>query len=291
MKRIAVTLGALAAAGAIYALVQLQAAGQFRSVEVLHPGTCRTVEGMAGPEDIELHPNQAYALISSYDRRSASEGRPRPGALFRLALTREAEPVNLTPGAGLDFRPHGISMYADPDGRTTLFVVNHPRWRRFGPPSGDATGPRHTIEVYDLTDTGLVHRRTLADPLLVSPNDLVALDHDRFYVTNDHGTEPGLLRRLEDYLRLPWANVLYYDGAAFQRVADGLSYANGIQLSADGERLYVSEVTRSRVREYRREPETGRLAELRRVDVGFGADNINLEPATGALWVPGTSSC
>ena len=66
--------------------------------------------------------------------------------------------------------------------------------------------------MFDLSESGLVHRRTLADPLLVSPNDVLAVGPDQLYVTNDHGSEGGIARMLEDYLRLPNANVLYFDG-------------------------------------------------------------------------------
>ena len=49
-------------------------------------------------------------------------------------------PVNLTPDAGTDFRPHGISLFVGPDGRATLFVVNHPGESLFGAQHG--TSPR-----------------------------------------------------------------------------------------------------------------------------------------------------
>lgn len=287
MKRIWIAALALVVAGAGYALYLMNAAGEFRTIADLHPSDCRPVPGVDGPEDVEWHPSEPFALISSFDRRAASEGRPRPGAIFRIPLDRPAEPVNLTPDAGIHFRPHGISMHVGGDGRTTLFVVNHPGETRFGAPPEPLEGPAHTIEVFDLVGGRLVHRRQLADPLLVGPNDIVAVDHERFYVTNDHGTRPGLMRKVEDYLRLPWADVVYYDGREFRRVAEGLSYANGIQLSPDGERVWVTEVTRSRLAEYRRDPGTGSLEEIRRFGLGFGADNINLDRATGALWIGG----
>jgi arylesterase/paraoxonase len=133
----------------------------------------------------------------------------------------------------------------------------------------------------------LVHRETVAHESMISPNDVVAVDHSRFYFTNDHGSAPGWKRTLEDYLRLGWANVVYFDGVEFREVADGLSYANGINLSPDGTRLYVAEVTHGRIREYTRDIETGRLDELRRLEVGFGVDNIEVNPETGELMLGG----
>src|SRR6056297_813044 len=191
--------------------------------------------------------------------------------------------------AGTDFRPHGISLFVGPDGRATLLVVNHPGESLFGAqPETGPSAPAHTVEVFELDGMNLVHRETLAhEAMMISPNDIVAIDHRRFYFTNDHGSKPGWKRTLEDYLRLGWANVVYFDGVEFREAADGLSYANGINLSPDGSRLYVAKVTHGRIREYARNAESGVLDELRRFDVGFGVDNIEVDPDTGGLMLGG----
>lgn len=264
-------------------------AGEFRSVEALHPGDCRKIAGVPGPEDITLHPGWEVALISSFDRRAARDGNVRPGGIHAWALDGSmGAPVNLTPDAGADFRPHGISLYVDSEGRATLFVVNHPGESLFGgQPETGSRGPAHTVEVFDLDGMKLDHRETLAHASMISPNDIAAVDHERFYFTNDHGSAPGWKRTLEDYLRLGWANVVYFDGSGFRAAADGLSYANGIHLSPDGARLYVAEVTHGRIREYARNAATGDLDERRRIDVGFGVDNIEVDPDTGELMLGG----
>jgi len=284
-----------------YFVYLAHAAGEFRNVDNLHPGSCRQIGGLAGPEDITLHPERDLALISSFDRRAAAQGNPRPGGIHAWALDGSmAEPFNLTPNAGLapvsgvDFRPHGISLYVDADGRASLFVVNHPGGSRFGGQTRTgADVPPHTIEVFDLeldaqnAGERLTHRTTHANSAMISPNDVAAVDHERFYFTNDHGSPPGLGRALEDYLRLGWANVVYFDGREFTTVAEGLSYAHGINLSPDNGRVYVAEVTRSRIREYARDAGSGALEEVRRIDVGFGVDNIEVDPDTGELWLGG----
>ncbi|WP_376691840.1 SMP-30/gluconolactonase/LRE family protein [Wenzhouxiangella sp. EGI_FJ10409] len=271
-----------------YAVYLAFDAGEFRSVDNLHPGQCSRIAGVPGAEDITLHPDRDLALVSSFDRRAALAGNVQPGGIYAWALDGSmAEPANLTPDAGTDFRPHGISLFVGADGRATLFVVNHPGASLFGEQPDEPSGPSHTIEVFDLDGLRLVHRETLADESMISPNDIVAVDNQRFYFTNDHGSDPGWKRTLEDYLRLGWANVVYFDGEAYREVADGLSYANGINLSPDGTRLYVAEVTRSRIREYSRDGQDGGLAELRRFDVGFGVDNIEVDPDTGDLLLGG----
>jgi arylesterase / paraoxonase len=279
MKTLAMVIAVLLLAAGAYVLYLLHAMGEFKTVANVHPGECRAVP-VAGGEDITIHPSGRLAYISSDDRRSVRSGAPRPGAIFGYDLTTpDAEPVNLTPDAGIDFRPHGISLYIHGDGREVLFVVNHP-----GHVVTD--GPAHTIEIFDVENGALVHRTTVADPALRSPNDVVGVGLDRFYATNDQGSRPGLLRTLEAYLRLPWANVVYYDGEGFTEVAKRLSYANGINVSADGERLYVAEVTRGTVREYRREIATGTLTLSRTAGFGFGVDNIEVD-ADGMLWIGG----
>jgi len=270
-----------------YVLYLVWEAGEFRRVVSLHPGTCRPLAGMPGSEDITVHPAGTHAFVSSDNRRALIEGNPVPGAIFRLDLDDPgAAPVNLTPDAGVDFRPHGLSLHVGSDGRETLFVVNHPGESLFADlPVG--TGPPHSIEVFDVLGRTLRHRQTLVDPLLVSPNDIAAIDHRRFYVTNDHGAAPGLLRRLEDYLRLPWASVLHFDGQHFRQVAQSLSFANGINLSPDGSEVYVAEVTRSRIRIYQRDPASGELVYRRLLAMPFGPDNIEVDPDSGDLWVAG----
>ena len=270
-----------------YVLYLARDAGEFRQVLNVHPGECRQVAGLPGSEDITIHPSGRYAYISSDDRRSSMAGEPVPGAIFRYDLTEaEPVPVNLTPDAGIDFRPHGIALHVDEDGRETLFVVNHPGAPHFAEPA-DHDGPDHTIEIFAVTGSGLQHRQTISDELLISPNDLIAVDHERFYFTNDHGSRPGLMRTMEGYLRLPLSNVVYFDGEKMQIAAEGLSYANGINLSPDDEFVYVAETTRNRVREYRRNPDSGALEEQRRLDIGFGVDNIEVDPGSGDLWIGG----
>jgi len=289
MRKLTLLIGVPVLAVTGYFLYLAGDAGEFRSVGDLHPGECRKITGVPGPEDITLHPDWEVALVSSFDRRAAMDGRIRPGGIFAWALNGSMDaPVNLTPDAGIDFRPHGISLFVGPDGRATLFVVNHPGESLSGaPPKTGSLDPAHTVEVFALNGMRLEHRETLAHESMISPNDIVAVGHRRFYFTNDHGSAPGWKRTLEDYLRLGWANAVYFDGDEFHEAADGLSYANGINLSPDGTRLYIAEVTHGRIREYARDIQTGALDERRRIDVGFGVDNIEIDPETGELMLGG----
>ena len=144
-------------------------------------------------------------------------------------------------------------------------------------------GP-HTVEIFDLTDAGLLHRATLTDPLLVMPNDLVAVGIDRFYVTNTHGHPPGTMQTIETYLQLAGARVVYYGPGGFRPAIDDLVFPNGINVSPDGKSLYVASTTGRAIRFYDRDPASETLAFRREVPVKSGADNIEIDEH-GNLWL------
>ncbi|MDT8438992.1 MAG: SMP-30/gluconolactonase/LRE family protein [Wenzhouxiangellaceae bacterium] len=279
-------VAALAAAG--YGLMLASDAGLFREVRVQHLGACRVVEGVPGPEDMAWDAETGFVYISSQHRHAAIAGRPVPGAIWRYRPGAPASLRNLTPAATIDFRPHGVSLVRNAEGRRRLFVINHPGGNLFDRRTDwPAHLPRHTVEVFDVSTDGLMPVATHADALIRTPNDIAAVDFERYYFTNDHGIESGWKRTLEDWLRRPWASVVYFDGREYRTVAEGLNYANGIALSDNGERVYVAETTRSRIREYTRDAATGGLTEQRPIAIGFGVDNLVIHPGDGALWLAG----
>lgn len=259
-------------------------AGQLRTIDPHFAGSCERVPGVAGPEDITFDPRSGEAYVSSDDRRAAVAGRAVPGAIFAYDPARPGTPPqNLTPAADASFHPHGIALRVTPDGRTQLFVVNHPRASLFGDTPGH--GPPHSIEIFERTGDGpLVHRRTLHSDLLISPNDIAPVADDRFYVTNDHGSGPGFGRTLEEYLRLRRANVLYFDGQRFRVVAEDLRYANGIAVSPDGGRVFVATLTSFEVAIFRRDAGTGALTRTGEIELDTAPDNIEID-AAGDLWI------
>ena len=256
-------------------------AGELKSIEPHFAGSCRAVEGLVGPEDIIVLPDGQTALISTDDVRATSAGQPQPGAILAYDLTADrATPVNLTPDAGHSLHPHGMGLYVAANGATRLFVVNHPEAS-----SGDQTWERsHTIEVYDLVDRKLVYQRTISDDLLISPNDIVPVGPDQFYVTNDHGGGSAFMRELEDYLMLERANVLYYDGARFTVAVEAFLYPNGINISRDGRQIYVASSTGRKIGVFTRDLATGALTESTEIKLGTAPDNIDVD-RDGNLWI------
>lgn len=250
----------------------LWSAGQFRTIDPHFAGTCRPVAGVVGAEDITIHPESGIAYISVCDRRAVASGNPGNGGIFAYDLnTVGARLINVTPGADPDFQPHGISLYVDKDGQDVLFVVNH-------------QGGKNTIEIFLLQPDRLVHQKTVAGAALVSPNDIVGVGLEQFYVTNDHRHTEGFMRFVEEYGRQAWSNVVFYTGSEFVEAASGLGYANGIQVSADGRLLYVCATVEGALHVFDRNPATNDISLKETIDLHTGVDNIEID-MTGRLYI------
>ena len=271
-KRLLLGTAVAAALFVAWVVWLLNAAGEFRTLAPHFDGTCTPVTGLVGTEDLTIHPQTGVAYLSSCDFRSVLAGRSARCSLYAYDLNATSpRPVDLLPDAEPGFLPHGISLHVAADGTATLFAINH-------------AGGHHSIEVYDVGPTRLTHRATLADPSLVSPNDLVAVTPTQVYVTNDHRHAAGPMRAVEEYLRQPWTNVVLWDGRGFREVAAGIQLANGINVSRDGRTLYVASVIGQHVRVYDRDAATGSLTLRGEISLGTGPDNIEMA-ADGTLWI------
>ena len=118
---------------------------------------------------------------------------------------------------------------------------------------------------------------------MVSPNDVVMLDENRFYFTNDHKYEEGVGRFLEDYGGLGLSNVVYFDGKNFKEVAKGIGYANGINYDKERKLLFVASPRNFEVKVYTTN-EDGSLNFIEDIDCGTGVDNIEFD-SEGNLWI------
>lgn len=234
-------------------------------------GVCTPVTGVPGPGDVQIDAARKRAFISSFDRLG-SEGAPR-GAIYAFNIDDPLDAsswTDRTHGVPARFEPQGIYLYAD-GAVERLFVVN---------------AATRAIEIYDVAEDGmLTHLRSVSERRLTSPNDLVAVGPEAFYVTND--AEPGrdsLLGRLYFLLRAGAGSVLFYDGRSWRVAAEGLKFANGIAANAAGTRLFVAESAGSDVRVFRRDPATNALTQDAAIAVDAAPDNLNVD-RSGALWI------
>lgn len=258
---------------AVYVLVST---GQLDTLETHFSGHCVGIEGIPGPEDIVIHPSGKYAFISSSDRRAALRGDVKPGAIYLYDLQNPSiAPLNITPGAGPDFQPSGLSFFATGADQGTLFVVN--RTHEF-PVS--KTNQEVILFNWTVNKTNRIKSISVG----ISPNDIVAVGPETFYVTNDFAYPDGILADLQTILPLPVSTVGYFDGQRYREVIDGLGFANGIALSRDGTQLFVAETLSKKLNIYNRNFETGALTISEEIKLDTAPDNISVDK-DGHIWL------
>lgn len=272
MKRIVVIAGVLVLAGGIWVVNLLWTAGHFKTIQPHFSGTCETITEIVGAEDITIDADTGVAWISACDRRAVGKGGNSQGGIYRYDLrTPGSRPILAADMGSQDFQPHGISLYKGSHEGNVLYVINH-------------ADSRHAVEIFDVENGRLRHRKTVTGKALLSPNDIAGAGWEQFFVTNDHKNPPGLFQILENYLRLKISNVVFYDGSRFSEAAAGIGYANGIAVSLDGKTLYVCAVTEKALIVYDRDKETGSLTLRERMPLGTGVDNIEID-SSGNLWI------
>lgn len=249
----------------------LYVAGSFKSIEPSVAGEVRTTyTGIFGPEDMELDEPTGRLYVSSADRWKIQQGQPADDAIWVLDVDSATAPRRLADNYSGEFHPHGISFYRK-DSVSLLFAVNH-----------NAAG--NFVEVFRIQGDSLLHQRSYADAMMCCPNDVAAVGEDKFYVTNDHGNPKGFKRTMEDYGRLPYSSLLYAEGGVFRTAAKGLRYGNGVNVNADGSRLYVAATTGRSVLTFERNAADGLLKLLSTFPLKTGVDNIDVD-AEGNLWI------
>ena len=251
-----------------FVLRTLWNSGAFTKITPHFDGTVTEIDGFTGAEDITIDPTTGLSIISS----SQFDPEMSNGAIFLLDLKQSTpKPIKLTANLAIkDFHPHGISIYTTAGGEKRVFVVNHQK-------SGNS------IELFKLTDSSLVHLESITNDLFISPNDVVGVGERKFYLTNDHDEKKSDWRSKKDLLQIPMGNVCFFDGKEAKILADGFLYANGINTSLDGKKLFVAATTGQKIKVFDRDIASGNLKENSEISIR-GADNIELD-ASGNLWV------
>lgn len=258
-----------------HVLTVLQDAGVFRVVgENQSFGVCRQMQGPIGAEDITIDHHRKLAYISADDRRQAFVDKNLTsypnGGIWTLDLSDpNSSPQPLKIKMKGAFHPHGIALRFEQDGdkkgrAIELYVVNHLDMQT------------HEINVFSILPTGeLKLRRSISFPELISPNDIIVLDKDRFFVSNDHGNpRHTVMELIEDYAGLPLASVVYFDGEKGHTVIDGLRYTNGLALSVDQKSLFLAETTGSRVSRYMKGKDNLSWHLLETIEIPMAVDNL-----------------
>ncbi len=249
--------------------------GGFKTIENKFQGTTHIIEGLPGVEDITIDQATGIAFLSSDDRRARMIHKQRvKGAIYALNLNDSSlRPINLTENfTQQDFHPHGISLFQSSEGKKILFVVNHRRSGNF-------------IEIFEFRSHSMQHLQSVSDKLIISPNDVVGVGERSFYVTNDHDEGISTWRGIKDVFRIGTGNVCYYDGNKVSPTSiKGVKYANGVNVSNGGRKLYLAATTGKTISIYDRDISSGQLTKSEEIDTNTGVDNIELD-TDGNLWV------
>jgi arylesterase / paraoxonase len=244
--------------------------GFFRTIENTFDGSILQEIKIAGAEDITISQTDHFAIVSATARKKIPTTQQENGGLYYIDLTdTNHQPIVLTKNFEKPFAPHGISIFKK-DSSYTVAAINHTKEGEF-------------IEIFELIGRELTHQKTLKNERIFSPNDLVLLDENRFYFTNDHKYKEGILRLAEDYLGLAVSNVVYYDGENYSEVADGIAYANGINYDVKRRLLFVASPRDFLVKVYQKN-EDHTLTFIENIDCKTGVDNIEFD-TENTLWI------
>lgn len=257
-------------------------AGEFTTLIPVFDGTCSTIGGVPGAEDMAIDRAAGRLFIASDDRRAFAAGNPKRGAIYVLPV-RGAEMMSArldaTGGIPAKLHPHGISRFTAPDGKTTIMVVNHPK--------GFLDYDDTRVEIFDARDDGtLAHRRTVSVPGLLRINDIAATGPDSFYATSESDLKRGsvaeILSIITDGDRT--GAIWYFDGTSGRKLDTGIGFANSLALTADGKTLYASGTLSRAIYVYTRDPATNAIQRRDMAFVGTGADNLDVED-DGRVWI------
>lgn len=259
----------------LFALKSYYQSGGFKTINNHFSGTTQKINGIWGGEDMTIDQTTGIAFISSDNRWATTvKHSPVKGAIYVLNLNDSIlTPLSKTADFPQeDFHPHGISLYQTPEGKKMLFVVNH---RESGP----------FVEIFEYKNDSLQHEQSVEGTLMVSPNDVVAVGENEFYFTNDHDAKPSKTRTIKDYLQIGMGNIVHFKNNEMHETPfHGLKYANGINKSADGKKIFVAETTGRKILVFDRDTQTGVLTKSTEIDTNTGVDNIELD-TEGNLWV------
>lgn len=203
--------------------------------------------GWQRPEDMELLPDGDHIIVSEMEedhgavagslallRVSDSNKLRLDHAQADLSQVWGSDQCNEPPPA--NFAPHGIHLSQRVDQRWQLLVVNH--------------GGREAVEFYEVlnSDDGyrLLWRGCVEPPQGSFLNDVVAVTDGGFVATHMFTKSDDRLGSLsaseiKALLGFNPGHVLHWNGEVFTQLPDLEGrYTNGIQVSADGNTLFVN---------------------------------------------------
>lgn len=246
-------------------------------------GNARPLCGWQNPEDMVALPDGHHVIVSEYGGQNGE----KTGTLSLLDLKTETRRVlykgGTTKGAGpwgardcLDapgeeFSPHGIHFSHRIDGRMQLLAVQH--------------GGRESVEMFEVTNSldgwALAWRWCVIPPEGSMINDVVATPDGGILITHMMTKRSGALGQSYEFMKASLFGIesgyvlAWRPNEGFSRLANSEGViANGIEISPDGETVFVNYSLNGEVRRINRR--SGKIE----------ASNTSLPPLDNATWTP-----
>nr|CAG8595538.1 6544_t:CDS:2 [Entrophospora candida] len=231
---------------------------------------CRKIEekGLEACEDIVIHHESGYAFMACGNSELRRTHWYPPSGVFKNQSIQYREQVFvykidselLLPLSFKNYPDnedvvlHGLGIYQDPAHRNILyiFLINHKR-------SGSV------IEIFNhrIGSQELQHLETIKNDLIHSPNNLLPVSKNEFYVTNDLYYRKGFKKEIE--------------------LADKISYPNGINGNWDNSRIYLGTSTGGKLFIYERKHDNKlKLLDTVKTDA---TDNVSVDDITGEIYL------
>ena len=249
--------------------------GALREIQNVTPPECKRIESPQGSiEDLQIDKTNNTVILSVLDRRAKVQGEKVTGTISALDLTKHSLTNSVILNGPQDFQPHGLSLFNHVDGTKTLHVINH----------SEQNG--ELIEVFRKlpTQRNFFHLKTLSSPLLISPNDIIAIGPQSFYVANDSGATSIIERIAELIFSDGISPLLYFNGNNFVIAKDDLRSSSGINFISERNLLVVGETAGRTIRLYQLTSDGTIESEVMRLPIDGAVDNIDAD-ADGNLWI------
>ncbi|KAJ7188380.1 hypothetical protein C8R46DRAFT_1054614 [Mycena filopes] len=270
--------------------------GQGRVLESLGSAGCTTVPALSACEKTVLHSPSGVLYLACSSPASRAHWTP---ALLQLNASgpdvdyfATYDPLTGTvsrlepsfPGLSV----HGMDVVPSSSNPSELFIyaVNHrkPENRE----SASTTGADSTIEIFKTAvgSTILTHLRTVRDPVIITPNDVVGSpDGESFYMTNDHSSKTSMMRYLS-VVGLESGSVGYchiQSGCKF--ALKNIHGANGIVRAPNNESFYVANSILGGITVLERQSDNA-LLKTHTIPTDRGIDNLSMD-TDGVVWGAG----
>ena len=191
-----------------------------------------------GVEDMAYDAQSRTLYLSAYDRRGHNKG-----GIYRLNINYTDTDL-IAASIMENIRPHGIELTRDGQKLMLDFID------RQGPQENKRPVIRNLSWNDDLPDN-ISEAPPIIEDKLCASNDLTRSIDGVIFVTQDHKSCTSQDQKRENILSPKQASVslIYQEDGALKLInhLSGLSFANGVALSAKAELLYVAETRRKQI--------------------------------------------